>query len=89
MKKEIALNPMTVLRFEGEEVLREKLQGLDIEEMKFIIKEHAYDTYRNLTSKDIKNKEKLIDFIVTRAAYFITLGRVFRLSIPEDKSQEV
>jgi len=87
MKREILVNPIIEIRMNGEQICRQKLQELELEEIKFIIAEHSYNPFKMLTKEQKKNKEYLINFLICRAGKLCKLGQVFRTSDLEKDKQ--
>ncbi|MEU5841743.1 hypothetical protein [Rhodococcus sp. NPDC047139] len=69
-------DPFVVYREDGEAALREKLSGLEVEQLKDIIAEHAMD-YDRLAMR-WRTPSKLQDRIVERVKAYTTKGDAFR-----------
>lgn len=76
-ERKILVNPIVEVR-NGTEILRQKLEALELEQILFIIKEHSYDPFKLLTRGQKRNKEYLANFLVERALNLSKLGQVFR-----------
>lgn len=81
MKREVKLNPMKEIRYIGVSACKQKLEELDIQNLKDIINEFAFDTFKMLTKKQKKDKQYLVEYIIERTKYFTTLGWCFRENV--------
>ena len=70
------IDVLHVVNAEGADVLRKKLEELDAEGLKKVIRKNHLDRFR-VTARTTK-AEKLMDFIVERALAISTQGDVFR-----------
>lgn len=77
-ERKIAVNPIVEVREHGVDTLREKLTALELKEILFIIKDHGYDPFKQLTKCQKKDKKYLVNFLVERALNLSKLGQVFR-----------
>lgn len=69
------LDPFEVFR-QGEEALRARLEGLDIEQLKDIVAEHGMD--RSKLAMKWKTKDRLVSLIVSTVASRARKGEAFR-----------
>ena len=65
-----------VFNTEGPESLKQKLQGMDAEGLKRVIRENRLDTFHE--TRRVNQAEKLADFILERVTAFNTQGDAFR-----------
>ena len=74
--EEDIIDVIHVVNAEGADVLRKKLEELDAEGLKKVIRKNHLDRFR-VTARTTK-AEKLMEFIVERALEISTQGDVFR-----------
>lgn len=69
------LDPFEVIQI-GEEALKARLEGLDVEQLKDIVAEHGMD--RSKLAMKWKTKDRLISLIVSTVASRVRKGEAFR-----------
>ena len=72
------IDPFEILRAGGEVALRERLEALDVRELKLIITRHSLDTTRS--AQKWRDKQRLVSFIVDRIDARAHKGDVFMVS---------
>lgn len=76
VKPTLDINVVSIYLKGGETELVKALDGLEVEELKVVIKSNALDLCRVMYR--VKSKDKLIDFILDMAKRRATAGDVFR-----------
>lgn len=85
MKREIVVNPIIEVRENGEQICRQKLEALELDDIKFIIKDHNYDPFSLLTKSQKEDREYLVEFLIKRATNLSKLGQCFRECLEKNK----
>src|SRR5262245_33358781 len=65
-RQRAALDPIAILRSQGEKTLRDRLQTLDVEKLKDIVAEYGMDTAKLVMKW--KTSDRIIEHIVATAA---------------------
>lgn len=78
-------DPIIIIR-EEPETLKPRLEALEVDELKDIIAEHAMDRIK--LAMKWKDKDRLVDLIITTAQNRAQKGDVFRNIQTEDKQNE-
>jgi hypothetical protein len=79
------IDPMRLMSSEGEPALRQRLAGLDVEELKDIVAEHGMDTTK--LAMKWRKPERLVALIVTTVRDRLSKGSAFRS--PRDTSSTI
>lgn len=70
------VSPITMFKDLGEAKYRETIEQLSVDELKKVIKNNGLDTANR--TRSIKDKNKLVDYIVRRTRERASFGDVFR-----------
>lgn len=74
--KDEVIEVFHVINTEGTEGLRQRLESMNVDELKKVIKKNHLDTFHQVTR--VTKADKLRDFIVERTTSFNSKGDVFR-----------
>lgn len=74
--KEEVIEVFHVINTEGTEGLKQRLESMEVDELKKVIKENHLDTFHQMTR--VTKVDKLRDFIMERTTAFNNKGDVFR-----------
>ena len=72
-----AIDPFEEYRAAGEDLLRQRLEALDLEQMRDIIAQFGMD--RSKLAMKWKDRERVLDFVVSTVAHRARKGDAFRL----------
>lgn len=81
MKREIKLNPMKEIRLIGVTACQQRLEELEVQDLRDIVNELSFDTFKMLTKKQKQDKQYLVEYIMKRTKYFTTLGWCFNPNV--------